>query len=312
MKFRVLITCPEMRIQMPKYHHLLDPDRFDVTIHHTEQRVEEADLCKLIMGYDGVISGDDEFTRKVLMHSNRLKVISKWGVGVDSVDLQAAEEMGIQVYWSPGTLTDPVADTAMGYILMFALRLHELDAIVRTGTWVKLAKSALRTKTLGVIGVGNIGKALARRAKPFKMRLLGNDIISITEDVLWETGISMVDLDVLLSESDFICICVDLNETSHHLIDLVAFEKMKKTVFLINVARGKVVDERALIFTLHASKIAGAALDVFETEPLPPDSPLLKMNNVILGTHNAYNEDDAVDEVTRSTIRNLIRGLTGN
>lgn len=308
-KCRILILNPQMRLLMPQYAHLFDPERFDVVVHHTEQRVEEAELYNLIMGFDGVIAGGDEFTDRVLAHADRLKVISKWGVGVDTVDLEAAERLGIEVYWSPGAFADPVADAAIGYILMFARRLHELSEIAKAGKWPKPTGLALRSRTIGVVGVGHIGKALIRRAKPFKMRLLGNDIVPMPEDFLQETGVSMVALDRLLAESDFVCICADLNETSYHLIDADALRKMKPTAYLINVARGKIVDEAALIAALQQGQIAGAALDVFETEPPAMDNPLRKMDNVIFGAHNAYNEDDAVDWVTRNTIRNLIEGL---
>jgi len=311
MKHRILILNPQMRLLMPQYGHLFDPQKFEVVVHHTEQRVEEAELYDLIEGFDGVIAGGDEFTEHVLAHAGRLKVISKWGVGVDTVDLEAARRLGIQVHWSPGAFADPVADAAFGYVLMFARRLHELDEVAKAGRWAKPTGLALRTRTIGVVGVGHIGKELIRRAKPFKMRLLGNDIVPMPEDFLQETDVRMVALDTLLAESDFVCICADLNETSYHLIDAGALGKMKPAAYLINVARGKIVDEAALIAALQKGEIAGAALDVFEVEPPAPDNPLRKMDNVIFGTHNAYNEDDGVDWVTRNTIKNLIEGLDG-
>lgn len=308
-KYRILVLNPQMRLLMPAYEHLFDADKFEVVVHHTEQRVEEDELYDLVMGFDGVIAGGDEFTERVLAHADRLKVISKWGVGVDTVDLEAAERLGIQVYWSPGGFADPVANAAMGYVLMFARKLHELNELSKAGQWIKPTGLALRTRTIGVIGVGSIGKALIRRSKPFKMRLLGNDIVSMPEEFLQETGIQMLPLDTLLAESDFVCICADLNEMSCRLVDRDALAQMKPTAYLINVARGKIVDETALIAALREGQIAGAALDVFETEPPAPNNPLRQMDNVVFGTHNAYNEDDPVDWVTRNTIKNLVAGL---
>lgn len=308
-KHRVLILNPQMRLLMPQYEHLFDSEKFEVVIHHVDQHVLEPELYDLIMGYDGVIAGGDEFTERVLTHADRLKVISKWGVGIDTIDQVAAERQGIQVYCSPGAFADPVADTAMGYIFMIALKLHDLNNKSKAGSWAKPTGLALRTRTLGVIGVGAIGKALIRRGKAFKLRLLGRDIVPMPDDFLQETGVEMVDLETLLAESDFVCICADLNETSYHLLNAEAFSKMKSSAYLINVARGKIVDEPAMVSALQQGQLAGAALDVFEVEPPLPDTPLRQMDNVIFGTHNAYNEDDPVDWVTRNTIKNLIDGL---
>jgi D-3-phosphoglycerate dehydrogenase len=308
-KYRILILNPQMRLLMPQYGYLFDPDKFEVDIHHVDQNVLEDELYDLIVGYDGAIAGGDEFTERVLAHADRLKVISKWGVGIDTIDQAAAERLGIQVYCSPGAFADPVADTAFGYIFMFARNLHTLNTEAKAGAWTKPHGLAFRTRTIGVIGVGHIGKELIRRAKAFKMRLLGNDIVKMPDEFLQETGVKMVNLDTLLAESDFVCICADLNNSSYHLMDEAVFNKMKPEAYFINVARGKIMDEAALIKTLQQGKIAGAALDVFENEPPTPDNPLRTMANVIMGTHNAYNEDDPVDWVTRNTIRNLYIGL---
>ena len=309
MKYRILILNPQMRLLMPKYAHFFDPDKFDVVVHHTEQRVEEDELYHLIIGFDGAIIAGDEFTERVLSHADRLKVIAKWGVGVDTVDLAAAERLGIKVFWSPGAFAHPVANTAIGYILMLARGLHKLDAAARVGQWAKPTGLALHTRTIGIVGVGHIGKEVTRRAKAFQMRLLGNDIVSMPEEFLQETGIAMLDLHKLLAEADFVCICADLNDTSYRLIGAEEFAKMKPTAYLINVARGKIVDEAELVSALQKGQIAGAALDVFEVEPPAPDNPLRTMDNVILGTHSAYNEDEPVDWVTRNTIKKLIDGL---
>ncbi len=180
---------------------------------------------------------------------------------------------------------------------------------MRAGKWPKPTGPAFCTRTVGVIGVGHIGKEVVRRAKAFKARLLGNDIVEMPPEFLRETGVRMVGLKELLSESDFIVICTDLNDTSYHLINAQTLEHMKPEAYLVNVARGKIVDEPALIAALSEKRIAGAALDVFESEPPSRDNPLLKMENVFLGTHSAYNEDEAIDRVTRNTFRNLIDGL---
>jgi D-3-phosphoglycerate dehydrogenase len=168
---------------------------------------------------------------------------------------------------------------------------------------------ALSEYTLGVIGVGNIGKAVLRRAQAFGMKIFGNDIVEIDQTFINETGVEMTDLRFLLSNADFVSINCDLNPTSHHLMDADTFALMKPNAVLINSARGPIVAEEALIEALQAKRIAGAALDVFEHEPLPLDSPLLKMNNVLLAPHNSNSSPAAWEKVHWNTIRNLLDGL---
>jgi D-3-phosphoglycerate dehydrogenase len=184
-----------------------------------------------------------------------------------------------------------------------------MDRQVKAGKWVKIPGRSLSECALGVIGVGNIGKAILRRARAFGMQLIGNDIIEIAPEFLMENYIDMVSLDDLLAQSDFVSLNCDLNPTSFHLINRETLEKVKSTAILINTARGQVVDEPALVDALEGGKIAGAALDVFEEEPLPLDHPFLKMDNVMLAAHNANSSQAAWKRVHLNTIRNLFEGL---
>jgi D-3-phosphoglycerate dehydrogenase / 2-oxoglutarate reductase len=163
--------------------------------------------------------------------------------------------------------------------------------------------------TLGIVGVGTIGKVVARRARAFGMTVLGNDIVEIDHVFIAETGIQMTTLDDLLSRSDFVSINCDLNPTSFHLMNARTFALMKPSAILVNSARGPIVEEPALIEALKEGKIGGAALDVFEVEPLPDDSPLKKMDNVMLAPHNANSSPAAWERVHWNTIRNLLEGL---
>jgi D-3-phosphoglycerate dehydrogenase len=163
--------------------------------------------------------------------------------------------------------------------------------------------------TLGVVGVGNVGKAVLRRARAFGMRLLGNDIVPIAPDFLLENGVTMTSLKYLLQNSDFVSINCDLNPTSQHLINLETLSWMKQDAVLINTARGPIVDEPALVVALQDGWIGGAALDVFEFEPLPATSPLLKMDNVLLAPHNSNSSPAAWERVHWNTIRNLLEAL---
>jgi D-3-phosphoglycerate dehydrogenase len=180
---------------------------------------------------------------------------------------------------------------------------------MKAGEWEKLPGRALNECTLGVIGVGNCGKAVLRRAAVFGMTLLGNDIVTIDPAFTAKHGVVMTMLDDLLARSDFVSLNCDLNPTSRHIINETSLAKMKPSAVLINAARGPLVDEPALVEALQTGRIAGAALDVFEEEPLPLDSPLLRMDNVLLAPHNANSSPAAWERVHENTIRNLVEGL---
>jgi D-3-phosphoglycerate dehydrogenase len=197
----------------------------------------------------------------------------------------------------------------IGYILAFARRLPWMDDAMKAGMWEKLLGRSLCECTLGVVGVGNIGKAVVRRARAFGMKVLGNDIVEIDHVFLAETGVKMTTLDDLLKRADFVSLNCDLNPTSYHLINKKRLRNMKPTAVLIHTARGPVADEAALVIALKEGTIAGAALDVFEVEPLPLDSPLRKMDNVMLAPHNANSSPAAWERVHWNTIRNLLEGL---
>jgi D-3-phosphoglycerate dehydrogenase len=184
-----------------------------------------------------------------------------------------------------------------------------MDQAMKSGLWDKIPGRSLSECTLGVIGVGNVGKAVIRRAKAFGMKLLGNDIKEIEPDFILEQGMKMVSLDNLMKQSDFISVNCDLNETSVHLINENTLSFVKKEAVLINTARGPIVDENALIKWLQLGKISGAALDVFEVEPLPQNSPLLLMENVMLAPHNSNSSPQAWERVHWNSIKNLLIGL---
>jgi D-3-phosphoglycerate dehydrogenase len=194
-------------------------------------------------------------------------------------------------------------------MLAFARRQPWMDSEMKQGHWEKLPGRSLSECTLGVIGVGNVGKAVLRRARPFGMRLLGCDILPIAPDFLIENGVQMVPFEQLLAEADFISVNCDLNPTSFHLINTESLALAKPRAVLINTARGPVVDEPALVAALASGHLGGAGLDVFEAEPLPLDSPLMQMDNVMLAPHNSNSSPAAWERVHWNTIRNLLDGL---
>ena len=306
----LLLSAPYMLPVLDRFKPVFARAGNQLIVPDVKERMEEADLMEYAGQFDGAICGDDRFTARVLEAClPRLKIISKWGTGIDSIDSAAASRLGIKVARTPNAFTTPVADTIIGYILAFARRQPWMDREMKAGKWEKLSGRALSECTLGVIGVGNIGKAVTRRARAFGMHVFGNDIIEIDHVFITESGIEMTDLNALLSHSDFISVNCDLNATSHHLINSEKLARMKPEAILINTARGPIVHEQALIAALQAKRLAGAALDVFEVEPLPLDSPLLKMDNVLLAPHNSNSSPAAWDRVHWATIRNLFEGL---
>jgi phosphoglycerate dehydrogenase-like enzyme len=306
----LLLTAPYMIPVLDRFKPVFAKAGLSLIVPDVRERMEEQDLMQYAGQFDCAICGDDRYTARVLEAcAPRLKIISKWGTGIDSIDSAAASRLGIKVARTQNAFTTPVADTIMGYVLAFARRQPWMDKEMKAGNWKKLPSRALSECTLGIIGVGNIGKALTRRASAFGMQVLGNDIIEIDHVFISESGIDMTDLPDLLSNSDFISINCDLNPSSHHLINAETLAGMKPEAILINTARGPIVDEKALIEALGAGRIAGAALDVFEFEPLPQDSPLLKMENVMLAPHNSNSSPTAWERVHRNTIGNLLDGL---
>ena len=309
MTWRVLITAPYMLPRLEHFRQRLEAEGIEIVTLPVRERLDEAELLAVVPSLDGVICGDDQFTERVLLSAGRLKVISKWGTGIDSIDCRAAERLGIRVYNIRGAFTDPVADTVMGYVLSFARRIPWMDRDVRDGLWMKADGVALRKRTLGIVGVGDIGRAVARRAHAFGMRLRGNDPVIPPTSFLAETGMMMVDLDTLLAEADFISLNCDLNPTSFHLIGREELALVRQPAFLVNTARGPIVDEKALVVALQEGRLAGAALDVFEIEPLPADSPLRRLDRCLLAPHNSNSDPSAHERVHEATIANLLSGL---
>lgn len=298
-----------MQPYLETYRETFQKNRIEAIIPNVRERLSEGELMPLVGEIDGAICGDDRFTEPVLQSAPHLKVIVKWGTGIDSIDVEAATRLGIRVCNTPGAFTDPVADSVMGYILMFARQLPWMDRDIRSGRWEKRPSVSLKERVLGVVGVGNVGRAVIHRATAFGMKVLGNDIVEIPSSFLSATGVQMVSLDALLSASDFVSLHCTLNPTSHHLIGPAQLARMKPTAYLINTSRGPVIDEPALVLALESRRLAGAALDVFEDEPLPAESRLRQLDNCFLAPHNSNSSPLAWNRVNENSIRHLLAGL---
>ncbi|MET1159887.1 MAG: D-2-hydroxyacid dehydrogenase [Thermoprotei archaeon] len=250
---------------------------------------EEDELVELVKDVDALIVRSKPLvTRRVIEAANKLKIIVRAGVGLDNIDLDAAKEKGIEVANVPEAATNSVAELAIGLMISVLRKIAYADRMMRQGKWVKKESMGfeLRGKTLGIIGMGRIGRAVARIAyHGFGMKILYYDVYRAPREFEEEVRARYVDLETLLRESDIVSIHVPLTPETKHLINEERLKLMKKNAILINTARGAVVNTNALIKALKEGWIAGAGLDVYEEEPLPPDHPLLKLDNVVLTPH---------------------------
>jgi phosphoglycerate dehydrogenase-like enzyme len=238
----------------------------------------------------------------------RLKLVSRHGVGYDSVDVAAMTNAGVLVCNTPNAVPRPVATIALTFVLALAHRMFAKDRITREGNWparLDLMGTGLTGRTLGVVGAGRIGKELLRMARVFDLKLLAADPYAEKLELEY-IGARKVPLDELMRESDFVCITCLLNEETRHLINAAQIARMKPTAYLVNVARGPVVDEKALAEALAARRIAGAGLDVFEQEPTPADNPILRLDNVIVAPHALCWTDELFGNIARTAIEAVL------
>jgi len=310
-RHRILVSTPLIGDAIHDYAELFADYGIAYDVADVDQQLDETQLLDVLPGYDGIIAGDDELTAEVVAGCPRLEVVSKWGIGTDGIDFDAADRHDVAVYNTPGAFSDEVADVVIGYALMLARRLHHVDREVRDGNWHAPRGVSLAGRTMGIVGVGNVGSAVARRAVALGMDVVGYDIDPISQSLREATDIEAVGFDTLLDRADVVSLNCTLNDSTAGMIDTTALERIGSDGYLINTARGKLVVEDDLVTALHEGTVAGAALDVFETEPLPADSPLAEFENVVLGSHNAQNTGEAVARVNDRAVANLIEGLTG-
>lgn len=305
----ILVSCVQLQRSLSEHRARLDERGARIVTPPVVQRLSEAELIELVPEVDGIVAGDDELTRAVLEHAGRLRVVSKWGIGVDAIDLDAARELGIRVTNTPGVFGDEVADVALGYLILLARRLHVIDREVRAGTWAKPLGTSLAGRTLAVIGLGDIGIAVARRGLAIGMRVVGVETDPDRASAAAALGVGVVDLATALRESDAISLNCPLTPATRHILNAESIATMRPGAWIINTARGPLIDEAALVGALQSGHLGGAALDVFEIEPLPTTSPLIGMEQVVLGSHNGSNTAEAVHRTSVKAIDNLIRGL---
>jgi len=294
-------------------------DYCNVEVNPSEDAPSKSEIIRKVAGKDGLLCLlTDKIDREIMEAAPNLSVISSYSVGYDHIDIAEATKRGIYVTYTPGVLTDATADFAWALLMSIARRVTEADRYVRGGKWkiawspTMLVGAAVYGKTLGILGLGRIGSAVAKRAMGFGMRVLYYDEIRPPKEKEEELHLQYLPIDDLLRESDFVSIHVPLTEKTRHLINYERLKLMKPTAFLINTARGAVVDTEGLARALKEGIIAGAALDVHEKEPIEPGNPLLKLEDkCILAPHIASGTVEARSKMAEIAATNLISVLKG-
>lgn len=258
----------------------------------------------------------DQIDQRLINHAPHLKVISQMAVGYDNIDVQAATNRGIRVGHTPGVLTEATADLTWALLMAITRRVTEAEDYIKQGKWTTwqpmgLLGSDFVGATLGIIGLGRIGRAVARRARGFNLNILYSQPHRLEVRLEQELGVNYVPFEQLLKESDFISLHTPLTEKTYHLIGKNELKLMKETAFLVNTARGGIIDQKALYDTLKQGQIAGAALDVTEPEPLPKDHQLLTLSNVIVTPHIGSASYQTRSKMAIMAAQNLLAGLQG-
>ncbi len=309
MTFKFLSTSPTFGYYAPEPVEYLKSHGCEVELVPQQKKLSEQELIQIVAGRDAMVVGVEKLTEPVIKAAKKMKIISKHGVGFDNIDLKAASKAGIVVTSAPSANSDAVADLTIGLVVSLARHIPSADSAVKAGSWPRVVGVELYGKVWGIIGLGRIGKRVAKRALGFSMRILANDITR-DEAFAKEFGVTYLPLDKVLAESDFISIHVPLDASTRRMIGARELGLMKNKAFLVNISRGDIVDEEALYQALKKKSIGGAALDVFSQEPLGT-SPLLALDNVITTPHMGGYTYDALRETGMVCVRDIVDVLEG-
>jgi D-3-phosphoglycerate dehydrogenase / 2-oxoglutarate reductase len=302
---RILVTCPPMLGLIDEFIPVAREQGFELVPAKVTQTLSEEELMALLPQFEGWIIGDDPATRRVFEagRAGSLKAAVKWGIGVDNVDFAACKDLGIPIINTPGMFGGEVADVAVAYVIGLARQLFAIDRGVRGGGWPKPAGASLAGKRVGLVGFGDIGRAVARRLMACDMQVTAYDPGVQGDGGL--AGVERADWPARVEEADFLVFTCALNRHNRHMLDAAVLGRCKPGVMVVNVARGPLIDEAALVSALQSGQVAAAGLDVFETEPLPADSPLREMPQCIFGSHNGSNTRDAVRRASAEAMQRL-------
>lgn len=302
---KILVTARSFRMTPGRHKELLEESGYQVVESPVDRPLKEAEMVELIGDVDGAILGLDEVTAKVIEAGRKLKVLSRYGVGVDAVDLKAATAAGVVVTNTPATNHIAVAELTLGLMLSVARRIPQHNNIAKAGEWKRVTGTELTGKTLGIIGLGQISREVIKRALAFDMHILVST--GYPDKAL---KVEYVPLERLLAESDFVSLHCSLTPERVNLIGEAQLRSMKPTSYLINTARGELVDEGALYRALKEGWIAGAASDVFVEEP-PRGSPLLELDSFIATPHAGANTKESVLRMGVLAVENALQVLRG-
>lgn len=322
MAWNVLVTARAFSVSGQKAREALEGAGCRVILAPRYGPLLEEELIPLLADCEAVIASSDSYTARVFAACPRLKIVARCGVGIDSVDLGAAAAAGVVVTNTPGAMTDAVADYTFGLIFAVARRIPEGDALMRTGGWGEYPGTLVCGKTLGLVGFGQIGQGVARRAVGFGMRILAFDpAFPLSESSAMPVptppdrhptpAVEFTTLDALLAQSDFVSVHAPATPETRGMLNAARFAQMKPTAYLINTARGALVDEAALLEALETGRIGGAAIDVYTQEPLPPNHPLRRAPRCVLTPHNAFNAVESVEAMSLLSAESILTLLRG-
>ncbi len=292
--------------------------RYNIEVHSGKIPIPESKLRSKIKDIDGLICFPyDKINKKTMDLASNLKVISTYSVGFDHIDINYAKKKKICVGYTPEVLTDATADLSFSLILDVLRRVSEGDRIIRDGKW-KVIYGAydyvgldLQGKTLGILGLGRIGGMLAKRTKAFDMKIIYHNRKRLSKSKEKSLNAKYVSFEKLITQSDIVSIHVPHTKETDHMFNIKVFKKMKKSAFLINTARGMIVNEKDLVTALKKKMIAGAGLDVFESEPISKKHPLVKLQNVVLAPHIGSSTKETRVKMAEITLKNLNLGING-
>jgi D-3-phosphoglycerate dehydrogenase len=317
-QIKVLLTCPPMINNIQNYMDTFKKYNMECIYPKVIQTMSEDDLVKIVGDYDVWIAGDDPATFKVLNagKQGKLKVLIKWGVGIDNVDQDACKKLNIYFSYTPAMFGEEVSDVAIGYLIMLNRKLHEIDLQIKNNNWFKPRGNSLYNKKVCVVGFGDIGKCLVRKLSAFDMQIYVSDPVyelknsailnkktnEISENVY---NIVIDDLNICMSNVDYVIVTCNLTSQSHHLINKNNLLKCKTGVKLINVSRGSIIKESDVLELLKSGHIDSVAFDVFENEPLSINNELRQYSKNIFGSHNASNTIEGVDKTSFLVIEKI-------
>jgi D-3-phosphoglycerate dehydrogenase len=300
------LIVPTVLYQSPGRHaDLLREAGFDLKYPEPRDAFNEVETISMLEGCAAVIAGGEAYSERVLAALPDLRVVARAGVGFDMVDLAAATKHRVAVAITPSGNYEAVAEHALTMLFALAKGMVRQDRDVRNGVWSRTVLQPLRGKTLGVVGLGRIGRASALRGAAFRMNVLACEAYP-DHDFVKKHGIELVELDELLARSDYVTLHVPLNDETRGLINRDTLAHMKPTAFIVNTARGGLIVEEDLLAALKSGQIAGAGLDVFAQEPTPPHNPLLSLPNVLASPHMAGVDTQSVEDMAVESARNIV------